>query len=216
MWNADTKAVKHLTPHKGDAQYSPSSFDRESKYLYYTTNDGSEFTRLRRYELATGTHEDVEKANWDVLGVGVLAEPASIASSPPTRMAVRRSSVTEAATGKVLDLAVAAVGRCCQRDVREERIAAGVLPQRGSLTERPLFLEAWRREAGEADHRAESGDRSERSRRHAGRPLQGARRRRRSRTSSGSRIRRPPRARRRRSCGCMAVLAGRRPRATAP
>lgn len=70
LWNADTKTVKHLSPHKGDAQYSPSSFDRASKYLYYTSNDGSEFARLRRYSLADGTHEDVEKADWDVLGIG--------------------------------------------------------------------------------------------------------------------------------------------------
>src|SRR5687768_939692 len=56
LWNAETKEVKHLTPHTGNAQYSPSNFDRSSKYLYYTTNDSSEFTRLRRYLLATGTH----------------------------------------------------------------------------------------------------------------------------------------------------------------
>ena len=66
LWNADTKALTHLTPHKGEAQYSPATFDPASRYLYHLSNEGSEFTRLRRYSLAAGTHEDVEKADWDV------------------------------------------------------------------------------------------------------------------------------------------------------
>ncbi len=31
------------------------------------TNDGGEFRRVRRYELASGKHEDVEKAAWDIM-----------------------------------------------------------------------------------------------------------------------------------------------------
>jgi hypothetical protein len=37
---------------------------------FHTTNDGSEFLRLRRYSLSSGRHEDVEKADWDITGVG--------------------------------------------------------------------------------------------------------------------------------------------------
>ena len=66
LWNAETRALTHLTAHKGDAQISPATFDPASKYLYYLTNEGSEFTRLRRYSLAGGAHEDVEKADWDI------------------------------------------------------------------------------------------------------------------------------------------------------
>jgi dipeptidyl aminopeptidase/acylaminoacyl peptidase len=103
LWNAETKAIKHLTPHKGDAQYSATAFDRQSKYLYYTTNDGSEFTRLRRYSLADGAHEDVEKANWDVLGVGFskTGKYRVIATNEDGRLAIK---VTETATGKRLEL----------------------------------------------------------------------------------------------------------------
>jgi hypothetical protein len=67
LWNADTKALTHVTPDKGEAQYSPATFDPASKHLYHLSNEGSEFTRLRRYSLAAGTHEDVEKADWDVV-----------------------------------------------------------------------------------------------------------------------------------------------------
>jgi len=66
LWNTDTRTLTHLTPHKGEAQLSPATFDPASRYLYYLSNEGSEFTRLRRYSLAAGTHEDVEKADWDV------------------------------------------------------------------------------------------------------------------------------------------------------
>jgi dipeptidyl aminopeptidase/acylaminoacyl peptidase len=70
LWNAQTKQAKHLSPHKGDAQYSPATFDPASQHLYYLTNDGGEFTMLRRYSLADGKHEDVEKANWDIVTTG--------------------------------------------------------------------------------------------------------------------------------------------------
>jgi len=66
LWSADSGQMKHISPHEGQADYSPEDFDPDSRYLYYTTNDGGEFMRVRRYELATGKHEDVEKADWDV------------------------------------------------------------------------------------------------------------------------------------------------------
>ncbi|MBA2258077.1 MAG: S9 family peptidase [Acidobacteria bacterium] len=103
LWSAETKEVKRLTPHTGNAQASPSSFDRASKYLYYTTNDGSEFTRLRRYELATGTHEDIEKAKWDVLGVAFskTGKYRGTAINEDGRTAIR---VIDTTTGKPLML----------------------------------------------------------------------------------------------------------------
>ena len=58
--------MTHLTPHKTPTQYRASEFDPDSKWLYYLTNAGGEFTRVRRYELATGKHEDVESADWDI------------------------------------------------------------------------------------------------------------------------------------------------------
>ncbi len=103
LWNAETKETKHLTPHKGDAQYGASTFDRASKYLYYTSNEGSEFSRLRRYVVATGAHEDVEKAPWDVLGVGFsrTGKYRAIVTNEDGRTAIK---VTETATGKTVPL----------------------------------------------------------------------------------------------------------------
>ncbi len=56
--------MTHLTPHKAATQFIAAEFDPDSKWLYYLTNSGGEFTRVRRYELASGKHEDVESADW--------------------------------------------------------------------------------------------------------------------------------------------------------
>jgi dipeptidyl aminopeptidase/acylaminoacyl peptidase len=66
LWNAATNETKLISKHEGIAEYAPQAFDPDSKALYYTTNDGSEFSRLKRYDLATGKDEEVERADWDV------------------------------------------------------------------------------------------------------------------------------------------------------
>ncbi len=67
VWDATTKTVKHISAHNGQVNYQPSTFDPASKYLYYLTDEASEFTRLKRYALADGRHEDVQKADWDIV-----------------------------------------------------------------------------------------------------------------------------------------------------
>ena len=67
LYNVETKELKHLTPHQGDVFFSASTFDPGSTALYFLTDQGSEFKRVARYELATGKVEDVERADWDVM-----------------------------------------------------------------------------------------------------------------------------------------------------
>lgn len=59
--------VTHLTPHEGNASYSAEDFNPGGTHLYYTSNEGGEFARLRRYDLAAGTHEDVQSEPWDIV-----------------------------------------------------------------------------------------------------------------------------------------------------
>src|SRR5215213_5321307 len=66
LYNTATKELKHLTPHTGDVTFAPQTFDPDSKYLLYTTDEGGEFQYLKRYDLATGKSEVVQKAPWDV------------------------------------------------------------------------------------------------------------------------------------------------------
>jgi dipeptidyl aminopeptidase/acylaminoacyl peptidase len=67
LWDATTKTVRHISEHKGQVNNRVATFDPASKYLYYLTDEGSEFTRLKRYALADGRHDDVQTANWDVV-----------------------------------------------------------------------------------------------------------------------------------------------------
>lgn len=64
-----TGNIQHLTPHTGNAKYAAQAFSPDGKYLYYTSNEGSEFMRLRRYDLASGQHEDVRDQAWDIVDV---------------------------------------------------------------------------------------------------------------------------------------------------
>ena len=67
VWDSSTKAVTHISAHTGQVSYRPSTFDPASKCLYYLTDEGSEFTRLKRYAIEDGRHEEVQKADWDIL-----------------------------------------------------------------------------------------------------------------------------------------------------
>jgi dipeptidyl aminopeptidase/acylaminoacyl peptidase len=58
--------TKKISEHKERAEFSAADFDPQSKQLYFVTNDGSEFKRVRRYDLASGKFDDVEKAEWDI------------------------------------------------------------------------------------------------------------------------------------------------------
>ena len=61
LYNTATKELKHLTPHTGDVSFAPQTFDPDSKYLYYTTDEGGEFQYVKRYDLATGKSEMVRE-----------------------------------------------------------------------------------------------------------------------------------------------------------
>lgn len=61
------KETKLITPHTGDVSFSAEAFDPQSKRLFFTSNEGSEFQRIRTYTLASGAVADHEKANWDIV-----------------------------------------------------------------------------------------------------------------------------------------------------
>lgn len=70
LWNVQSGSLTHITAHEGSAVHIVAEFAPDSRSLYYLTNLGSEFTRVRRYDLGTGTHEEVERADWDVMFTG--------------------------------------------------------------------------------------------------------------------------------------------------
>jgi dipeptidyl aminopeptidase/acylaminoacyl peptidase len=66
LWSVASRKMTHISPHTGQAIYSPAQFDPQSSALYYLMNDGAEFTKVRKYDLANGSHNDVEQADWDI------------------------------------------------------------------------------------------------------------------------------------------------------
>jgi dipeptidyl aminopeptidase/acylaminoacyl peptidase len=66
LWSSATNAAKNVTPHTGLADNSPQEFDPSTGTLYYLSNQGGEFARVRKLDAKTGKSEDVEKPAWDV------------------------------------------------------------------------------------------------------------------------------------------------------
>ena len=66
LHNLATKELKHLTPHQGDINYSPEDFSVDSKELYYTTDENSEFNYLKSYSIESGESKKVAASDWDI------------------------------------------------------------------------------------------------------------------------------------------------------
>ena len=66
LFDRETKGLKHLSPHEGDINYSPQTFSTDSKSLYYLTDEDSEFTFLKRYDIEVDQSEIIERADWDI------------------------------------------------------------------------------------------------------------------------------------------------------
>jgi dipeptidyl aminopeptidase/acylaminoacyl peptidase len=65
--NQRTGDMLHISPHVGEAAYSPQAFSPDGRYLYFLTDEGGDFTYLARYHIATRKPEVVERADWDVV-----------------------------------------------------------------------------------------------------------------------------------------------------
>lgn len=103
LYNTATKETKHLTPHEGEISFFPSTFDPDSRYLYYVTDEGGEFRYLKRYDLANGKSEPVEKADWDIMGASISrhGKYRIISINEDARTKIK---IYEQATGKTLAL----------------------------------------------------------------------------------------------------------------
>ena len=66
LYNLENKETKHITPHEGDINYNPADFNPESSKLYFLTNENSEFSYLKSYDIAAGTSEKVLEKSWDI------------------------------------------------------------------------------------------------------------------------------------------------------
>ena len=103
LFNTDTKEMKNITAHEGDVANIPQTFDVDSKYLLFLSNEGSEFKYIGRHTLADGKREVIEKAPWDVSSVSVSrsGKYRVVAINEDARTKIK---VYENVTGKTLEL----------------------------------------------------------------------------------------------------------------
>lgn len=67
LLDTQSKKLKHLSAHEGNVQFAPQYFSGDGKKLFYLTDDGSEYTYLASYDIATGEKAKVEEAPWDIM-----------------------------------------------------------------------------------------------------------------------------------------------------
>ncbi|WKV10568.1 TolB family protein [Marivirga harenae] len=62
----ETGEQTKISPENPTASYGAQEFSADNKSLLYTTNEGSEFTYLSKFDLASGESEKVVETEWDV------------------------------------------------------------------------------------------------------------------------------------------------------
>ncbi len=67
LYDTQTGKMSYLSEHEGDIVFNPVTFSSDSKELYYLTNEGREFTYLKKYIIESAEMKVVEKTNWDIL-----------------------------------------------------------------------------------------------------------------------------------------------------
>jgi dipeptidyl aminopeptidase/acylaminoacyl peptidase len=103
IYNVATRELKNITTHSGDISNSPQAFDMNSKFIYYLTDDGSEFRYIARQNLETGLKEVVEKAQWDI-SYTYFSRNGKYRVTAVNEDARTRMKVYDTATGKLVAL----------------------------------------------------------------------------------------------------------------
>ncbi|MBK5278991.1 MAG: alpha/beta fold hydrolase [Bacteroidia bacterium] len=67
LFDTQTKDLKLLSKHEGEIKFNPQYFSLDGKFLFFLTDEGSEFTYLARYDISSGEKMKVEEAPWDIM-----------------------------------------------------------------------------------------------------------------------------------------------------
>ena len=66
LYNSETGEKIDISEHEGDATYSPQFFSLDNQFLYYLTDEGSDFVYLAKRDLESGEVSKVYETDWDV------------------------------------------------------------------------------------------------------------------------------------------------------
>ncbi len=67
LYDKTTKKTTEISAPDTKEKYNGQGFSKDGKYFYYLTTEGSEFTYLVQYEIATGVKTTIFETNWDVM-----------------------------------------------------------------------------------------------------------------------------------------------------
>lgn len=70
LYDRSTKAAKRLS-NDNEANWYLQAIERNDSILYYTTNDGAEFSYLVKYNIISGKAEKIFEDKWDVAGMSL-------------------------------------------------------------------------------------------------------------------------------------------------
>lgn len=67
LYDRQTKQTKKLNSDGTESSSAPMQFSMDNNTLYYTTDEGSEYQYVMKYDIATGNKEKIYSTNWDVM-----------------------------------------------------------------------------------------------------------------------------------------------------
>jgi dipeptidyl aminopeptidase/acylaminoacyl peptidase len=70
LFDRNTKTIKRLS-NDNEATWYPTGFEKNDSILYYTTNDGNEFSYLVKYNINNGKIQKIFEDKWDVAGMSL-------------------------------------------------------------------------------------------------------------------------------------------------
>jgi dipeptidyl aminopeptidase/acylaminoacyl peptidase len=70
LFDCTSKTMKRLS-NDNEATWNPTGFEKNDSILFYTTNDGNEFSYLVKYNINSGKTEKIFEDKWDVAGMSL-------------------------------------------------------------------------------------------------------------------------------------------------
>ncbi|WP_127141556.1 prolyl oligopeptidase family serine peptidase [Flagellimonas marinaquae] len=101
LYNLESKELTQIN--KNQSGNAPQDFSPDGTAFYYTTDDGSEFSYLIKYNLADDSYEKAMERNWDISG-SYFTDQGTYQVTYINEDAKNTIEVMEVATGKNIDL----------------------------------------------------------------------------------------------------------------
>ena len=67
LLNQQSKELKKINADSIESNNNPMQFSNDNRFLYYTTDEGSEYQHVIKYDVSSGAKEKFYSTNWDVM-----------------------------------------------------------------------------------------------------------------------------------------------------